>query len=41
VAYPELVDWSVTFWGPKGPLVGRCDPESDPGGFPGLEKAKK
>jgi hypothetical protein len=33
VAYPELVDWSVTFWGPKGPLVGRCDPESDPGGF--------
>jgi hypothetical protein len=31
VAYPELVDWSVTFWGPKGPLVGRCDPESDPG----------
>ena len=27
----DLDDWLVTFWGPKGPLVGRCDPESDPG----------
>jgi hypothetical protein len=30
VAYLELVDWLVTFWGTKDPLVGRCDPESDP-----------
>ena len=30
VAYPELVDWSVTFWGPKGLIVARCDPKSDP-----------
>jgi hypothetical protein len=31
VAYPELVDWLLTFWGPKVPLVGRCDPKLDPG----------
>jgi hypothetical protein len=41
VAYIDLIGWSVTLWGPKGPLVGRCDPELDPGDFPGLEKAKK
>jgi hypothetical protein len=29
VAYPELVEWSVTFWGPKGLIVGRCAPKSD------------
>ena len=30
MAYPELVDWSVTFWGIKGLIVGRCDTKSDP-----------
>jgi hypothetical protein len=29
VAYPEIVEWSVTFWGPKCLIVGRCDPKSD------------
>jgi hypothetical protein len=40
VAYPELVDWSVTFWGPKGIFVGRCDPESDPEAWQGLKMIK-
>jgi hypothetical protein len=41
VAYPDLIDWSITFLGPKVSLVGRCDPKSDPGGFLGPEKAQK
>jgi hypothetical protein len=41
MACPELVDWSVTFCGPKSLLVGKCDPESDLRGFPGPEKDKK
>jgi hypothetical protein len=40
VAYPELVNWSVTFWGPKGPFVRRCDPESDPEARQGLKILK-
>jgi hypothetical protein len=41
VSYPELVDWSITFWGPKGLLVGKFDPESDPESLTGLKKAQK
>ena len=41
VAYPELVDWSVTFWGPKGLIVGRCDLKSDPGACQGMKNAQK
>jgi hypothetical protein len=40
VAYLELYEWSVTFWGPKGPLLGRCDPDLDPGACWGLERPK-
>jgi hypothetical protein len=40
VAYPELVNWLVTFWGPKGLFVGRCDPELDPEASQGLKMLK-
>jgi hypothetical protein len=40
VAYLDLVDWSVIFWGPKGLLVGRCDPELDPGARQGSKRLK-
>jgi hypothetical protein len=41
VAYPELVEWSVTFWGPKSLIVGRCDPKSDSEDCQGKKNAQK
>jgi hypothetical protein len=41
VAYPELVEWSETFWGPKGLIVGRFDPKSDSEGCQGMKNAQK
>jgi hypothetical protein len=41
VAYPDLVEWSVTFWGPKGVIVGRCDPKSDSEVGQGMKNAQK
>jgi hypothetical protein len=41
VAYPELVEWSVTFWGPKGLIVGRYDLKSDLEACQGLKNAQK
>ena len=41
VAYPKLVEWSVTFWGPKGLIVGRCDPKSDSEVCQGMKNAQK
>ena len=40
MAYPELVEWSVTFWGPKGLIVGRCDPKSDSEACQGMKNAQ-
>jgi hypothetical protein len=40
VAYPELVDWLVTFWGPKCLLLGKCDLESDPKACQGSKRIK-
>jgi hypothetical protein len=40
VAYPELVECSVTFWGPKGLIVGRCDPKSDLEACQGMKMLK-
>jgi hypothetical protein len=41
VAYLELVEWSVTFWGPKGLIVGRCDPKLDLEAYQGMKNAQK
>ena len=41
VAYLELVEWSVTFWGPKGLIVGRCDLKSDSETCQGMKNAQK